>query len=399
MPEAHSRPAWAEVDLDAIRHNVAALIAVAAPAAVCAVVKADGYGHGAVPVARAALDAGAVCLAVAVVEEGADLRRAGVDAPVLLLAEPPVEAMAGALELRLTPTLYTRRGVEAAAQAVRDGRRPVDVHLKVDTGMHRVGAAPDQVVELARAVEQERGLRLHGLWTHLAVAEDRDQDGCTAEQLRRFEEVRDRLAGAGINPPLLHAANSAGAIAHPAARYDMVRCGIAVYGYSPGPAVGGDLGLRPALSLKARVSLVKELAPGERVSYGLRYRVEERCHVATVPLGYADGVPRRLSAVGGQVLIGGRRRPVAGTITMDQLMADCGPGPGVASGEEVVLIGRQGDEEITADEWARLLDTISYEVVCGVGPRVPRVYRGEGAGTVPTDRQAAQETVRQAALG
>jgi len=374
MPEARSRPAWAEVDLDAIRHNTAALVVVAAPAAVCAVVKADGYGHGAVPVARAALEAGATWLAVAVVEEGEALRRAGIAAPILLLAEPPAEAMAEALAQRLTPTLYTAEGVEAAAKAAASGRSPAPVHLKVDTGMHRVGASPDDLVEVARAAGEAHELRVEGLWTHLAVAEEPAEDGFTIEQLRRFEDARDRLAGAGIHPDLLHAANSAGTIAHPAARYDMVRCGISVYGYCPGAALDGRVELRPAMSLKARVSFVKQLGAGERVSYGLRYALPGPADLVTVPLGYDDGVRRRLAAKGADVLIGGRRCPMAGTVTMDQFLVDCGPSSGVVAGDEVVLIGHQGDHEITADHWAELLDTISYEIVCGVGPRVPRVY-------------------------
>ena len=376
-----SERAWAEVDLDAVRHNVALLVQRCAPAAVCAVVKADGYGHGAVVVARAALEAGATWLAVALVEEGAALREAGIAAPVLLLSEPPADAMGAVLAARLTPTLYTAGGVAAAAGAVARGRPPVGVHLKVDTGMHRVGADPDQVVGLARAVVGARGLRLDGLWTHLAVADEPAQDDFTAEQVARFEEVRDALAAEGISPGLLHAANSAAALAHPAARYDLVRCGIAVYGHVPGPALEGTADLRPALSLKAGVSLVRRLGAGERLSYGRRYAVAEPGSVvATVPLGYADGVPRRLAAVGGEVLVGGRRCPIAGTVTMDQIMVDCGPDAAVAPGDEVVLLGCQGGEEIPAGEWARRLDTIVYEVVCGVGPRVPRVVRDAGGG-------------------
>ena len=389
MPEASSRPAWAEVDLDAVRHNTAFLCGLVRPAAVCAVVKADGYGHGAVPVARAALEAGATSLAVAVVEEGVALREAGVAAPVLLLAEPPAGAMAEAVVHGLTPTLYTLQGVEAASAAARTGRHPLGVHLKVDTGMHRVGALPESVVELALAIEKTRGLRLEGLWTHLAVAEDPAQEAYTRAQLGRFEEVRDRLAGVGICPRVLHAANSAPAMAEPAAHYDVVRCRISIYGYSPNPALPGSAQLRPALSLRARVSLVKELTAGERVSYGLRYEVKDRSVVATVPLGYADGVPRRLTPAGGEVLVGGRRRPMAGTVTMDQLLVDCGPSSEVAVGDEVVLIGRQGEEEITADDWARLLGTISYEIVCGVGRRVPRLYRGARAGVEGSGQQAA----------
>ena len=368
------RPAWAEVDLDAVAANVALLAERCAPAALCAVVKADGYGHGAAAVARAALGAGATWLAVALVEEGEALREEGIRAPVLLLSEPPAEAMAAVVAAGLTPTLYTGSGVAAAAKAAGTRRGPVAVHLKVDTGMHRVGADPPDVPALARAVRSSPGLRLEGLWTHLAVADEPDQDDFTASQLARFEGVRDALAADGAVPGMLHAANSAAALAHPAARYDLVRCGIAVYGYAPRPGVVGPLDLRPALSLRARVSMVRTLDLGERISYGGRYAVPSpHSVVGTVPLGYADGVTRRLGEVGAEVLVGGRRRPVAGTVTMDQVMVDCGPGSGVRPGDEVVLLGRQGDEEITADEWAARLGTISYEVLCGIGPRVPRV--------------------------
>jgi alanine racemase len=371
------------VDLGAVERNCRRLRSLLSPGAqLCAVVKADGYGHGAVPVAEAALEAGATWLAVALVEEGALLRAAGIDAPILLLSEPPPDAMAAALAHRLTPTLYTPRGVQEAAAAVPAGRSPVAVHAKVDTGMHRVGAAPEDVVALAWAVEEAHGLRLQGLWTHLAVADDPAQDDYTAGQLERFEQVRDGLARAGIRPELLHAANSAGAIAHPSARYDLVRCGIALYGHPPAPALARAADLRPALSLKARITLCREVRAGERLSYGRCYEVGRDSTVATVPLGYADGVTRRLSGVGAQVLVGGRRRPIAGTVTMDQLLVDCGAAP-VAAGDEVVLIGRQGSEEVTADEWADRLGTISYEVLCGIGPRVPRRYRGLALETAP----------------
>ena len=365
------RPAWAEVDLDAVRHNVGVLRELSAPAALCAVVKADGYGHGAVPVARAALEGGATWLAVALVEEGVALRDAGIDAPVLVLSEPPLDAMGDVVAHHLVPTLYTAKGVEAAAGAAGAGLLPV--HVKVDTGMHRVGASPDDAVVLARAVADAPPLQLQGFWTHLAVADEPNNE-YTAEQLRRFDDARARLADAGVAPELVHAANSAAAIAHPAARYDLVRCGIAVYGEAPSAEVGTAIGLQPALSLKAEVSHVKTLAAGERVSYGLRWRAERDTVIATVPLGYADGVTRRLSAVGGEVLIGDRRCPIAGTVTMDQITVDCGPNSAVAPGDEVVLIGGQGREAITAADWAARLDTISYEVLCGIGPRVPRVH-------------------------
>lgn len=371
----HWRPAWADIDLAALRHNVRVVSDHCAPAVLCAVVKADGYGHGAPAVARAALEAGAGWLAVALVEEGEALRRAGIEAPVLLLSEPPPEAMAATMAARLTPTLYTPAGVAAAAAAA-TGSTPVGVHLKVDTGMHRVGADLIDLVGLARAVGDAPNLRLGGLWTHLAVADDPAQRAFTMGQLARFEGAYSSLARAGMGDGVMrHVANSAGALAFPAARYDMVRCGIALYGHPPGPALAGAVDLRPCMSLKASVSLVRTLDAGERLSYGLRYAMGTRGWVATVPLGYADGVPRRLSEVGGEVLIGGRRHPIAGTVTMDQVMVDCGAGPGVAVGDEVVFLGRQGTEEITADDWAELLQTISYEILCGIGPRVPRVVR------------------------
>ena len=377
MTEARTRPAWATVDLDAVRHNVGVLAEAVAPAAVCAVVNADGYGHGAVPVAAAAQEAGARWLAVAVVDEGLALRDGGIDGPVLLLAEPPAEAFDLAVGARLTPVLYSDRGIEAAERAASmQGRDRVPVHLKVDTGMHRVGAAPADAVRLAQAVDGSRHLRLEGLLTHFAVADEPERDADTKAQLERFEEVRDELAALGIVPDVLHAANSAGAIAHEAARYDLVRCGIAVYGCPPSPALAGRLDLRPALSLVGEVTFVKEVDAGEGLSYGLRYTTPTRTTIATVPLGYADGVPRRLSALGAEVLVGGQRRPIAGTITMDQLLVDCGPDADVAVGDEVVLLGRQGDEQVTADEWAGLLDTINYEIVCGIGARVPRRYTG-----------------------
>jgi alanine racemase len=384
MREATARPAWAEVDLDAVRHNAAVLASVAGPAELCAVVKANGYGLGGEALAVAALEGGATRLAVALVDEGVALREAGIspsDAPILLLSEPPAEAMADAVVHHLTPTVYTRRGVEAVAGAV-GHRRAVDVEVKVDTGMHRVGAAVDEAVAVAGLVHHDPHLRLAGVWTHLAVADEPDNP-YTAMQLERFEQVRDRLAQAGLAPDHVHAANSAGALAHPAARYDMVRCGIALYGYAPSQALASldaCRELRPALSLKARVSYVKELDAGERMSYGLRYAAPARTVIATVPLGYADGVPRRLFDVDGCVLVGGRRRPIAGVVTMDQLLVDCGPGADVAVGDEVVLLGSAGAESVTAEEWASRLGTISYEVLCGIGPRVPRVYVGDRAG-------------------
>jgi alanine racemase len=377
--------AWAEVDLPAIAHNVGLLRQVVAPAELLAVVKADGYGHGASPVAAAALDAGATALGVAIVDEGVALRDDGIEAPVLVLSEPRVDELDACVAFDLEPTVYTPGGIEGvAASAARLGR-PCRVHVKVDTGMHRVGAAPHEALALVEAVDTDPFLELGSVFTHCAVADEPD-DPFTGEQLRRFAAVLDELGVAGLHPPYVHAANSAGALCHPDARLDLVRCGIAVYGIAPAPGLAAAFPavgeLRPALSLKSTVSLVKEVAGGERISYGLRHRFDRDTIVATVPIGYADGVPRRLHALGAEVLVGGRRRPVVGVITMDQLMVDCGPvgadAPIPEVGDEVVLLGEQGGEQIPAEDWAGRLGTIAYEVVCGIGPRVPRLYRTTG---------------------
>jgi alanine racemase len=369
-----ARWAWAEIDLDAVAHNVGVLRRAAAPSGVWAVVKADGYGHGAAAVAGAALAAGCEGLCVALVEEGVRLRDAGVDAPILLLSEQPLDQTRTLIANRLIPTVYRSETVDALAAEQVPG---LGVHLKVDTGMHRVGAAPADAVALAeRIAGHAPWLQLDGVFTHLAVA-DEPSDPYTAAQLDAFDAVLDKLPVVTF----VHAANSAGALAHPRARRSFVRAGIAVYGISPGPGVDElAVDLRPVMALKARVSFVKRVVEGERISYGLRHRFARDTSVATVPLGYADGVPRRLSTIErpASVLIGGRRRPLTGVVTMDQLMVDCGDDV-VAPGDEVVLIGTQGDERIRAEHWAAMLGTIGYEIVCGIGARVPRLLVGAPA--------------------
>jgi len=368
--------AWAEVDLGAIERNAALLVAAAAPAALCAVVKAGAYGHGAAPVAEAALRGGASWLGVALLAEAAELR-AQVAAPILLLAEPPHTQMADAVELGgVRPTVYSAEAIAAAIAAVQASGSAdrLPVHLKVDTGMHRVGAAPDAVPQLATLITDSDALELEGFWTHLAVADEPDDGGYTARQLARFDECLATLRELSIHPPIVHAANSAGALAHADARYDLVRCGIALYGIAPAPGLAGTDALTPAMSVKSRVSFVKRLAAGERISYGLHHRFDRPTTVATVPIGYNDGVPRSLGRNGGEVLIGGRRRPLVGVVTMDQLMVDCDD-DGVQPGDEVVLVGTQGAATITAWDWANKTDTIAYEIVCGLGAdRLPRRY-------------------------
>lgn len=364
------RHAAAHVDLDAVAANVAALRDLVAPAELCVVVKADGYGHGAEDVARVAVAAGADRLAVALVEEGQELRDVGIDAPVLVLSQPSADTMGDAFAAGLTPTVDTAAGIRAAAEVSASSSTAWPVHLKVDTGMHRVGCDPSVAVDLARLVS-DAGLVLEGTFTHLAVADEPARPE-TSVQLRRFSEVVDRLVRAGIDPGVRHAANSAGALMHPGARLDMVRVGIAAYGIAPGPGLDLPVGLAPAMSVTAEVSHVSRVAAGEGVSYGLRHRFEAPADLAVVPLGYADGVPRRLGDVGAAVLIGGVRRPIRGAVTMDQLVVEVTSGPPVAVGDEVVLIGRQAGEEITAEDWATSLGTIAYEIVCGFGPRLPR---------------------------
>ena len=372
--------AWAEVDLGAIEHNAKALADLSAPAVVCAVVKGWGYGHGIIRAARAAVRGGASWLGVALVSEAMDLRDGGLVEPVLVLAEPPLRQLVDVARLAgVRPTLYTAEAIAAAAHAVREVGRssPLAVHLKVDTGMHRVGAAPEAARHLAELITSTEELELEGVWTHLAASEDPAHDGYTARQLESFEEVRAQLQEIGIQPRIVHAANSGGVLAHPEARYDLVRCGIAMYGIAPRPRMPRAELLRPAMSLKARVSYVKRVKAGEPISYGLHHVCEEPTVVATVPIGYYDGVPRRLGLVGGEVLIGGRRRPILGAVTMDQLMVGCGDDDSVRVRDEVVLFGEQDGEAISAWDWAERLDTIAYEIVCGISiNRVPRRYVG-----------------------
>ncbi|MDH4075580.1 MAG: alanine racemase [Acidimicrobiia bacterium] len=401
--------AWADIDLGRIAHNTRVLRELAAPAEVCAVVKANGYGHGAVEVARAAVAAGATRLAVAQVAEGMALRAAGLVVPIWVLSEPDPAEMATAVAAGLEPAVYSPAAIDAASAAAaaigetasrnpgveyelrretsekrglcdperaEDGGLPV--HLKIDTGMHRVGAAPGDAVALARRIVEAPGLLLGSVWTHLACADSVSPAGellaaVTDAQLARYERVLADLAAAGIDVPLRHVANSAGTIAHPAARYDVVRCGIALYGLPPAPEMAGWAPLRPAMSWRTRVSFVKRVAAGESISYGHRRTLGQATTVATVPVGYADGLPRGLWANGGSMLVGGRPRAILGVVTMDQTMVDCGDDE-VQVGDEAVIIGPQGAGTITADDLAAAMGTINYEICTSISPRVARRY-------------------------
>ncbi|HEX8863788.1 MAG TPA: alanine racemase [Actinomycetes bacterium] len=371
------RPAWVEVDLDAIAANVGQLAGEVSPAQVMAVVKADAYGHGAVPVARAAVAAGARWLGVALVEEALELREAGISTPILVLSEPHPSAADVCVERRIAVTLCTEAGVRVFGMAGRLAGRPTAAHLKVDTGMHRQGCAPDDLPGLVRLAMAERGLEVEGLWSHFAVADEPAADATTDRQLASFQRALEVAAELGLVPRWRHLANSAGATLRGDARFDLVRIGIELYGLAPAAALAEEVGrrLHPALTLRAAVSAVRSLEAGERVSYGHRWAAPRGTRVATLPIGYADGVRRGLS---GRIRVrfGERDFQQVGTITMDQLMVDIGDAP-IEVGEVGTLLGDPARGEPGAGEWARVLDTIDYEVTCALSPRLPRVhYRG-----------------------
>jgi alanine racemase len=364
-----TRWASAEIRSAAITFNVARVGEMVRPAQVWAVVKANGYGHGATLAARAALAGGATTLCVALIDEGLQLRADGIEAPIMVLSEQPGAHIGSAVAAGLQLTVYSHAALAHLAAA---GAVDHPVHLKVDTGMHRVGCRPSDAVELALAVTASPAARLASMFTHFAVA-DQPANPYTAEQLSVFDRTVQSVRAAGVHVPVVHAANSAAAVAHPTTRLDAVRVGIAAYGLLPSPELAEQCAnLQPALSLTSRVSFVKRLSAGDRISYGLSHTFDHQATVATVPVGYADGVPRRLGRCGGEVLIGGRRCPVVGQVTMDQLMVDCGDMP-VEVGDPVVLIGAQGGQRVSADEWAQRCGTIGYEIVCSISQRVPRI--------------------------
>jgi alanine racemase len=351
-----------EVDLAAVRHNVAVLGQTSAPAEMCAVVKADAYAHGDVPVAEAALEAGATWLAVALVEEGIRLREAGIEAPILLLSEPDHGDAGEVVHWRLTPTVYRSSYARALSAA-----GATEVQVKVNTGMHRVGVDPEGLPEVITEISN-LGLSLQGLWSHFAVSEE--DTNFTEVQIERFDKVVEPYKVA-----MTHLANTAGAILFPHSRRDMVRCGIGIYGVHPGESTVGATDLRQAMKIVSKVVFTRRLPAGERPSYGRIRPLEVGSTVATVPIGYADGVPRNLAARGGQVLINGNRYALAGNVTMDQLLIDVGD-DAVKVGDEVVLLGQQDGAGVPVTEWSELMGTIPWEIMSRIGTRLPRRYIG-----------------------
>ena len=371
-PTVTARLTRAEIDLSALAHNVRAL-RQAVGVTVAAVIKADGYGHGAVAAARAAVAGGAGWLAVATADEGIAVRRAGIGVPILVLGWTPPQAMAAALahDLRLT-AVDPADFAAASAAAVATGRT-ARLHVKIDSGMGRLGFAawqpdtPARIAELARQPQVE----VEGIYTHFACADEPD-DSYTLEQLRLFQGVVDAVRRAGLRPAVIHAANSAAALRRPETRFDLVRLGLAIYGLEPYPGAAAGLGLRPALRWVTHVAQVKVLAPGMGISYGRTCVPDRPLRVAVLPVGYADGYDRRLSNRG-EVVIGGRRARGLGRVCMDQIVVGEVDAT-VRAGDEAVLLGRQGRDCISAVEMAAWLDTIPYEVLTRIGPRVARVY-------------------------
>ncbi len=362
---------YTAVDLDAIRHNVRALLQHTRTRLI-AVVKANAYGHGAVQVARAALQAGADRLAVARAEEGVELRAAGVRGPILVMSYTPPAFADDLVAWQLTTTINDMESAHALSAHAEAAGRIAPVHIKVDTGMGRFGLLPEEVAPFIDHITALPGLKLEGLFTHFAVADETSaaSKAYTRQQLDTFCEV---LQAVKTNIQIRHAANSAAALTFPESRLDAVRVGIALYGLRPNAAVQPPVALRPALALKSRVARVRTLPPGASISYGRTYTTRHPTPVALVPAGYGDGCHRLLSNRGA-VLIRGQRAPIVGRVCMDQFVVDVTHIPGVQRDDEVVLIGAQGEARITAEEVAGWAETINYEVVTSLLPRAKRVY-------------------------
>jgi alanine racemase len=373
-----SEPPFREaiVDLDAVRHNVATLAALVAPALTMAVVKADAYGHGALPVARAALAGGADWLGVADIDEAIALRADGIDAPVLAWLHDPGTEFGAAIARDVDLGVSSLEQLVAMADAAASVGRPARVHLKIDTGLSRNGVEPatwSTAVATAARLERDGLVEVRGVFSHLANT-SADED---AAQLAAFEAALAAASAVGLAPEVRHIASTAGALRRPESRYDLVRLGIGCYGVAPfgDGTTAADLGLRPAMTLRGRVAAVRRIDAGTGASYGHAWHAERPTTLALVPLGYADGVPRQASGRA-EVWLAGARRPVVGRIAMDQFLVDVGDHP-VAVGDEVVLFGDPATGAPSADDWGDAADTIGYEIVTRIGPRVPRTYRGD----------------------
>lgn len=367
-----NRPTAAMIDLCALDHNFEEVKRRVGGRKILAVVKAQAYGHGAVRVSRRLLALGADMLGVALVEEGKELRDAGIDAPILVMGAMFPEQAAAAVSLRLTPAIFTPSLAQALSDAARALKTKAAVHVKIDTGMGRIGVSPEGAPRLIAEMKKMDGLEVRGLMTHFADADLRDKQ-FASKQMGRFETLIKALEAGGIDIPVRHAANSAAVLDFGRALFTMVRPGLMLYGYNPLEAGAEAADLRPALSLVTRIAFLKTVPAGTPISYGRTFVTERESVIATLPIGYADGYGRGLSNKG-EALVRGARARVAGRVCMDMCMIDVTGIPGVREGDEVVLIGSQNGERITADELAAKTGTIAYEVLCGVSSRVPRIY-------------------------
>jgi alanine racemase len=361
---------WVEVDLQAIENNVR-LVQQRTHAEVMAVVKANAYGHGAVPVARAALKGGATWLGVARIEEALELRADGLNIPILLLGYTPPGKVKEAISQNISMTVWNASQIQLASSMAEQIGLPARIHLKIDTGMHRIGIFPSDVAQFSRVIVQTPGLQLEGVFTHFACADEIDA-ATTSQQEGLFRNALEQIQLSVPSGVLVHASNSAASLTRPSAHFDMLRLGIAMYGLQPSREVPLPVGFQPALTWKTVLSQVKTLPPGNGISYGHEYITRSEEHIGTIPLGYADGFRR---VHGSYVIVRGCKVPVVGIICMDQCMLNLDTVPDCSVGDEVVIIGSQHGMHISADELAKVWGTINYEVVCGIGPRVPRVYR------------------------
>ncbi|MFN8016157.1 MAG: alanine racemase [Acidimicrobiia bacterium] len=369
-PRAY-RPSRISIDFKALEHNFSELKKLVSPSKLSVAVKANAYGHGLVEISKRLEQLGVDMLCVATAEEALELRRANINCAIIILSEPPREAIGQCYLHDITFSVYTLEAIDTiAAHASKD--KKAHVHLKIDTGMNRVGINPSEALKFARYIHNHESLFFEGIFTHFATADEPGQPG-TSMQLQKFESVLDEVEMAGLTPPIIHAANSAAAISMPSTRFSMVRVGIAMYGIYPDAKSSDIVDLEQVLSLSTEISYLKTIKPGDSVSYGARYTAVRDTKVATLPIGYGDGVPRNLGTAGGHVLIYGTRCPIIGRVTMDQTMVDV-TNVTCNVGDKVILLGQSGNAKIAPTEWGDLLGTISYEMICNLSGRLEHIY-------------------------
>ena len=370
------RPTWVEINLDHLKHNFNALKNLAGTSKMMGVVKADGYGHGAVEIARELAVLGVDYLAVATLDEAVQLREADITLPILILGYTPADHIDYCLDYGITPTVYTRDVARKCSDYGEKTHGKANIHIKVETGMGRIGVSPDQALDFIQAVGRYPGLEIEGVFTHFSSADEKDKS-YTHYQLSTFNAILESLASHGIKIPLKHAANSPAAISMPESHLDMVRVGLCLYGLYPAPHMQSLIALKPVINVKSRVSFIKTVPEGTAISYGRKYVTDEERIIGTLPLGYADGFTR-LFTNRAEVLIHGQRVPVIGAVCMDQTMFLGDKVPEAKMGDEVVIIGHQGNEAITVEELADKMGTINYEMVTMLDQRVPRLYWKDG---------------------